>query len=721
MATIVLKIGRKTVETDAIDVDMGTSTSCLAAINDPVAAARHAWIRARAGLFLLEDADSASGTWKNGVPVTRAVPLSDGDEIVIGCTKIDVKIAADAPVPSLELTFHEKTFFFEPSKKHQVIVDGVEKAIVSGDAERWVRDEVAFGRFRALKVVCLLAVVATIAFLASSSSRTVRAKVLQPGDLHAKHAMLFDNQAPAGASPLLLASFAIAHEQGCSACHDTFGGAPASKCAACHADMMRERHPFAMDRSAAPLTAGIELGSETCSTCHTDHRGRVPAEGAFVPTPAMVASSCQGCHTTSVPQPQARKLESVPTHAERIAYDAFSHADHAAATCDTCHAKSGAPERAAGRDFARVEFRSCMGCHASEDTASKFRRDPVLASRAPPVAREHEVSLAWHGSGDAARCLSCHTKLHDGALRQVQTRDVDHMDVHARRRGHEELFAGHVSVRDSAGRTRACAECHVDGSPMRSNETYTGRFDHAQHLASLAPATSDAARALSDACAQCHDEQRSAQHLAGRAGPASDDIAGAPAYPGPDIRACAACHKDQQNAALIARLDPSDEGRLALRADFPHARHVSSSAESLREGCFACHTFEDQGKSICATTKPAAAACMPCHQSHANVGGDGCSMCHPDSAKREPDIAMLGPDTRDERAFKQRSPTPGFSHDTRGHDGTCTTCHTGADKAATIREVHFPAESDAVCWKCHVEDARQFHWRGAPSARAKAR
>jgi hypothetical protein len=172
---------------------------------------------------------------------------------------------------------------------------------------------------------------------------------------------------------------------------------------------------------------------------------------------------------------------------------------------------------------------------------------------------------------------------------------------------------------------------------------------------------------------------------------------------------------------LIARIDAPDESRLSLRADFPHALHMTSSAESLKDGCFACHTFEERGTSVRAATKPTSAACMPCHQTHANVGGDGCTMCHPDSAKHEPDVALLGPNTHDERAFEQRPQTRGFSHDTRGHEGTCTTCHTGADKAVTIREVHIPAESDAVCWKCHVEDARQFHWRGAPAARANAR
>jgi hypothetical protein len=587
-----------------------------------------------------------------------------------------------------------------------VMVDGQEKNVVSGDAERWVRDEVAFGRFTLLKVVSAAALLVALAALVLAGVGKKEKRFLQPGELHAQHATLFE-----GAAPERFASqAAIASAQGCSACHDTFGGAPASKCATCHADLMHDRHPFATDRSQSPLTQAVLLDDDACATCHLDHQGREPAQGAFVPTPAVLAAGCRACHPAGVPAADQRRPVKLPAQDERITYDAFSHAAHAGAKCEACHTQAPRAEDK-GREFARVDFAKCMGCHGSDDPRSKFRRDPVLAALDVPVAPQHMIALAWHGTSDGgARCLACHAEKFQAALRRVQTRVADHLPVQARRRGHAELFDGHAEVADASGRARACVDCHADGQPLRANETYTGRFDHVQHLATLSPLDP---RAASLECAACHAEQNAALHLAGRAAPASDDVSNALAYRGPALEKCAACHTDQDGAALIKSIDDPSEGTLSQRVDFPHARHVASSADSLRDGCFSCHSFGTDARAV---TKPEAASCLPCHQTHANVGGDGCALCHPKTPSGGPDLALLAADTREKRAFVPRVPTPGFSHGSRGHDGGCTTCHAGTEKAATIHDVRMPDESDAVCWKCHVEDAQQFHWRGAASA-----
>jgi hypothetical protein len=310
----------------------------------------------------------------------------------------------------------------------------------------------------------------------------------------------------------------------------------------------------------------------------------------------------------------------------------------------------------------------------------------------------------------------------DGALRQVQSRDVEHLTLQARRRNHHEQFAAHAPVLDAAGRERACIECHVSGEPPRAGEEYTGLFRHAQHVAVLAPGDSTSARTASTDCSACHAEITTSFHLTGRAAPASDDVAAAPAYLGPALQSCAQCHKDENGTPLVARVEAPAEGVVALRADFPHALHVDTARASLADGCFACHVFEERGETLLAhpMTKDARATsgCLPCHDTHASIGGDGCALCHPDTTGGLVDLAYLGPDTQDERAFVLRPRASGFSHDTRGHDGGaggCLACHTGADSAATIREVHVPDEPDPSCWKCHVEERQQFHWRGAPA------
>jgi hypothetical protein len=727
MAAVSLKIGKKTIETDAIDIDIGTRSSCIATINDPVAAAQHAWIRRRGGLVFVEDAGSASGTWKNGHDVTRAERLADGDVLVVGCTKIQVKIVPAAPVPRIELSFSEKSFFFEPSKKHQVKIGGHEMTVVSGDAERWVRDEVAFGRFRALLGANTVAFAVALLVLVLFGFHAPGRSLVQPGDLHARHAAIFADGASALTVGLSQDAFAFAVENGCSSCHDAFGGTPADKCKLCHAELMQERHPFVTDRSKAPLTHRIVLDEGVCSDCHVDHQGGEPAPATFVPAGEMLARSCERCHTAGVPKAESRRLEPAASETRRIAYDAFPHVKHAGVSCETCHGRSTSGDTAdAERDFAVVGFTACMACHASDDPASKFRRDPVIASRTEPVDEEHLVTLTWHGSkqtaGQPSRCLACHSSVFDGALRQVQTRDVEHLTMQARRRGHRELFIDHVSVLDASGKKRECIECHVAGAPPRAGDEYAGRFEHAQHVAVLAPADAGAARASSSACAACHSEQAASMHLIGRSGPASDDVTSAPTYRGPDLQACAACHKDENNTLLITRVDEPAEGKVGSRTDFPHALHTNTTRASLAEGCFACHSFASAGDGLLAQPTDrdaiASSSCLPCHDAHANVGGDGCALCHPDSDGKV-DIAFLGPGTRDERAFAKGSRSPGFSHQTRGHDGGgggCLACHTNADKAATIREVHMPSETDASCWKCHVEERRQFHWRGAPAA-----
>ena len=728
MAAIVLEIGKKKIETDATDVDIGTRPSCLAPINDPVAAAVHAWIRRRGGLFFVEDAGSSSGTWKNGQAVTRVEPLSDGDVLVVGCTRIQVRVTPGDPAPQLVLSFRETSVYFEPSKKHQVTIGGQEMTVVSGDAERWVRDEVAFGRWRALAGVNGIALVAGIALLTLVAFDSTGRRFVQPGELQARHAALFAADAPhhgGAASAAVLA----ASVEGCSACHDPFGGTPVSKCEVCHEDLVRDRHPFALEAGPGMLASGIVVEDDVCSSCHADHQGREPAHGTFVPAPAAVAASCTACHADPPPRADARRLQSVPTEMRRIAYDAFPHVKHAQVACEVCHAPARAPDAVAvaDRDFAAVGFATCIGCHASDDPRSKFRRDPSLADRAAPVTPEHRVSLAWHGSraedGAVSRCLACHPAVFEGDLRQVQTHDVEPLTVQARRRGHHELFADHVSVVDAAGRTRACVECHVAGEPWRAGEVYTDSFRHAQHVAVLEPPDAAAARVSSADCAACHGELSSSFHLVGRPGPATDHVVPAPGYLGPEIQSCAGCHTDENGALLVARIEPQAGGALALRTDFPHALHASTESPALEQGCFACHAFEAGGDARLArpiTPDPrAATSCLPCHETHANVGGSGCAMCHPDTAGGQADIAYLGPHTSDERAFVARARTSAFSHGTRGHDGGeggCLACHTGADAAATIRDVHVPDESDASCWKCHVEDRQQFHWRGSPGA-----
>lgn len=741
MAAFTLQIGTRTIETDADAIDIGTRSSCALSIRDSIASSQHAWIRRRDGLYYVEDAGTATGTWHNGELVTKPVALADGDVIVVGTTKIDVKIEPS----TLRLVVAEQSFFFETSRQHKVVVgkkaDGTDdvKTIVGGDAERWVRDETLFGRFPILRPLNVAAAAAGLALIVWLALPAGRKEFLQPAELHAKHALLFDRGMPKDAAPQFVAGRAVADAQGCAACHETFGGVPNAKCAQCHAQLMTENHPFVKSRSTAGPASSIAIGEDACATCHMDHQGRSPAEGVFTPTALAVAGSCATCHANEVPKETLRKPTEIAKADYAIPYDAFPHKSHAEVACNVCHVQSPPAERSlvSDRDFARVPFETCMRCHAAAEkpgaASGTWSRDAALANYWQKVKPEHRVSLAWHGAGKddaSSRCLDCHAKVHDAALREIETQRADQIAFTLRRRTHAELFAGHANVVDASGKSRTCTECHATGSPSLG-ETKEGRFWHALHMKSVTPGTGANERSLSVECAQCHTEQTTSKHLAGRPMPAdgpsraANDVAKpSDAYLGADARSCAQCHKDEKGAALVLRGEVSPTAPSVKRRDFPHAPHVTRAHEPaspthdpLANGCYSCHSFpaSDAPFRAMPITNPEASSCLSCHKSHANVGGDGCALCHPNTPDGKADLVYAG-----KPAQRRRAETSGFSHTSPGHrastESSCETCHDGARQALRVSDVPIPSESDESCWKCHVLDRQRFHWRGAKVA-----
>ena len=69
-------------------------------VDDLEVSRRHAQIRHEGGRFVIADLGSKNGTRVNGVPVTGATPLRDGDEILLGTRQRFVFIDQDATVPA---------------------------------------------------------------------------------------------------------------------------------------------------------------------------------------------------------------------------------------------------------------------------------------------------------------------------------------------------------------------------------------------------------------------------------------------------------------------------------------------------------------------------------------------------------------------------------------------------------------------------------------------
>jgi len=84
--------GEQVVAVDSQDLVLGRDPTCAVAIADPQVSRRHARIYLNDRVRWVEDLHSLNGTLVNGLPVTR-VPLSDGDEIALGDTRLVFRLA----------------------------------------------------------------------------------------------------------------------------------------------------------------------------------------------------------------------------------------------------------------------------------------------------------------------------------------------------------------------------------------------------------------------------------------------------------------------------------------------------------------------------------------------------------------------------------------------------------------------------------------------------
>lgn len=690
MATYVLK-GKKGAPTQPRELaalSVGSRSSCALSLEDPLVAEVHCAFEWADGAFFVEDLRSSTGTYVNGLAVDGRAALADGDEVVVGVTRIKLGIAAGKS--ELVLTVKEGGFHFD----------------AKADPLRWSKDETAFGKFRPLRVGMLATVVVLVVALPFCFVGPTARSVQDFGPLASVHRM--DDPRFAAAHDALPAD-----SQGCAACHEPGRGATAARCAACHQDVVSAvRHPF----------FGPDAWGSGCADCHLDHAG---GDGAALRGAADPAA-CKRCHPADV---QARidagaaaSADLTARLAERaraagldaaeaggatfvvdVAYDTFSHRDHlkAGVACADCHVRAATPAPAGAaaprREFARVTFETCQACHAAGATHPRAPRDAAGA----PAKR---FRADWHGTDDNGQgCLQCHATTHEAALRTSETVDRRTSFATGASRSHGPEFAAFKGGKDD------CATCHVRGEPA-AREFPPRPFRHGTHCAP--PAGNDAAaRATASAdCASCHREQRAATTLAATSRDGS--------YAGPAGESCRTCHGETPAPRPAPAAGSTPESR-RTRVEFPHSRHLGPHAgvagaetpRSLADGCLSCHELErGTGGAHAAEirTKPAAADCRACHAGHRDVAGGSCADCH-----REGDPVYAG------RPRSKAWPRPtGFSHFSSGHAEPtardCAACHAGAASvadAATLSAVSAPSESDPSCRDCHLTRGARFHWR----------
>jgi hypothetical protein len=697
-------------EWTANSIDVGTRSTCALVLNDPVVAERHCALHLRDGRFHLEDLGSVTGTWCNGLAVIAPVELSDGDRIVVGVSRLVVKLVREGRRLELELAVEESSFHYK--RAGPTNYQGPRDKWVVSDADRWVQSEVRFGRIGAVRALAWIAGALSVALSAWLLATKTGERWLQPEVLAGTHS-----------DPTKIAE--------CAACHS--GGEPGrvKSCATCHGDILETRHPFVRgDGSDGDLAFAVP--DSACLECHAGHR-ELDVEGVKSLARASLGRvidgklppSCERCHPAPFAPDEDEMLARAFELAKRRGMDAraeephdydfesFSHAKHVdvpGMKCAVCHAAR--PEAAAtepgGLEFEPVRFEHCAMCHLEKGAATPERFTAlVAASRKLVDGGPGMLGDIWHGS-DHGGCLECHAEAAPGSarkvsanLRQVEREVVAHTFAF-RRRSH----AADVVTGESP---HACSECHDDPRSLDGGEqAEAAQFFHGAHVETLAPKSDTEAERLSrERCGQCHASQMSSSSVA-------------QTTPVDFQTRCRACHGDAgggSSGVPVAHAQPAERRRAT---EFSHAKH-----DQLPGGCFACHEFgassSDDPLSV-PSTRPGAADCTACHSAHRNIQGNACGYCHgADPNSRGDALLYRGEKFRrldwpKSLRFTHFSNRDGVGHLTLLADESgaerCTDCHDAQNlsDAKTVSEVEIPDARNPRCLRCHAMGATWFHW-----------
>jgi hypothetical protein len=681
---------------------------------DPIAAPWHCAFAWQDGTFVVRDLGTDLGTYKNGERVAGMVQLADGDEVVVGCTRLRVMIKPGGE-PTLELQLVPRDLAFAPSRAGEF----------HSDPDLWARGEADLAKWPALRHanrwaarVLIVGLPLLLLWPAAREAAT------EPGPLSRAHASLFTG----AASTLFPRQSKLAQEQGCAVCHDSFGGTPDARCAQCHEDLVQGQHPFdSKQTDTAVVTA--PLPSDSCADCHQEHHGEPIAK----PRAEATKELCVKCHGGTKVEERGYTTAREPVKVTRAprAYGGynFGHDDHAAIDCTHCHQQAGANARAAsahGAEFAAITFALCADCHRKGAT-----KDTVPAAWRPTEGNVWPI--AWHGTGnddgDAQRrtaeqkCGPCHAP-GDGAggfgpARRETPRLATDAAAYAKDRARYEVVPRAHAEFFVAG-DRDCARCHRD-SARAANATVVRPFWHELHLRTSpsAPRDDSARQALSTQCKTCHGALAQASALT-NAATGSYDCASA--------QTCGECHRagahGEANATLLVPTPKPARADALPANDFPHDKHMDFAHAKLAGGCLTCHDFtptSDGAPFAVPTTTPAARSCLPCHEQHDHIAGGACRKCHDPGVDRARAYnSFLG-----DRPPAARAPRPrvwptsrAFDHFSAGHAPStkkdCGVCHQkdSAMQARTdLATVVAPTEADATCRDCHLGERQRFHWR----------
>jgi hypothetical protein len=242
-------------------------------------------------------------------------------------------------------------------------------------------------------------------------------------------------------------------ENDCSSCHELFSGISNNKCIACHKPAEIGKDSSA-DKTAS-LAFHSHVESESCTSCHTDHKGKDPALSTFsfdhkilsattlancktcdaAPTDSLHAKfsiSCGSCHHT-----REWKFEGKFDH-EQIT---GTHKNN----CNSCHEKP--------TDDLHLSLTNCADCHGTNQWS--------------PATFDHSNYFVLDRDHNA-KCNTCHTSAKNYKLYSCYTCH-EHSEAKIAREHREEGISNFTD----------CASCHRSGDKhdIRSREVEKNNTD----------------------------------------------------------------------------------------------------------------------------------------------------------------------------------------------------------------------------------------------------
>lgn len=434
----------------------------------------------------------------------------------------------------------------------------------------------------------------------------------------------------------------------CIACHrkdDKHKGSLGEQCESCHSDKTWKEAKFDHDKTRFALTG--KHTDAKCETCHADakykdtprvcnacHRKDDAHRGRY-------GDKCETCHN-------ADNWKSQFNHARQTKYPLLGK--HAAAKCDTCHAKPLYAEKLPTK---------CVSCHGKDDSHKGTLGDKCESCHKEtgwtntnfehnrdtrfPLHNKHKVAVcgACHKSGLKEKlsldCLSCHRKDDSHKGQYGKSCESCHGD-----KGWKPSIFDHAKstkfVLREAHSNIKCAACHAgvlyvkEGGAALISDCFSCHRKDDVHKGQLG-----------GKCESCHDERKwtgarydhnkSQFKLSGaHARTQCKSCHKSPAFKdAPTI--CAKCHDgdDVHKRTLGGKCEICHSTRTWKSWDFDHARQTRYPLDGAhtKVSCSACH--RKTPSELGGTMPLPASSCFSCHSGediHSGGFGSVCERCH---------------------------------------------------------------------------------------------